>query len=154
GEGHIDGWRSLIRQKDELVTSLRQAKYIDLLPSYNAVTYLEGRARFMGGSIRVDGDLLNARKVIIATGASPSLPPIPGMTGVPYLTRSSALEIDQLPESLLVIGGGYVGCELAQMFARAGVTVTIADIVPILSAVEPDISKALAGYLRDEGIVI
>jgi mercuric reductase len=153
-EGHVDDWRAVIGQKDELVTSLRQAKYIDLLPSYNTVAYLEGRALLTDRGIDVDGNLVNAGKIIIATGASPSLPPIPSMAGVPYLTSTSALEIERLPKSLLVIGGGYIGCELGQMFARAGVEVTIVDIVPILSASEPDISKALAGYLRDEGIVI
>jgi mercury(II) reductase len=154
GAGHVDDWGAVIRQKDELVTSLRQAKYIDLLPSYNTIAYLKGRARLTERGIQVDGNLVNAGKVIVATGASPSLPPIPGITDVPYLTSTSALEIERLPKSLLVIGGGYIGCELGQMFARAGVGVTIVDIVPILSAVEPDIAKALAEYLRDEGIVI
>ena len=73
---------------------------------------------------------------------------------MPYLTSTTALELDRLPRSLLVIGGGYIGCELGQLFARAGVIVTIADIVPIVSAGEPEISTALAGYLREEGIVL
>ena len=73
---------------------------------------------------------------------------------MPHHTSTTALELDQLPQSLLVIGGGYIGCELAQMFARAGVMVTIVDIVPILSAGEPEISTALGGYLRAEGIVL
>ena len=73
---------------------------------------------------------------------------------MPYLTSTTALELDRLPRSLLVIGGGYIGCELGQLFARAGVIVTIVDIVPILSAGEPEISTALGGYLRDEGIVL
>ncbi len=154
GEGHVDDWRTVIRQKDELVASLRQAKYIDLLPSYNTVAYLEGRARLTDRGIRVGENLVNASKTIIATGASASLPAIPGMAGVPYLTSTSALEIEQLPKSLLVIGGGYIGLELGQMFARAGVEVTIVDIIPILSTGEPEVSKALAGYLRDEGIII
>jgi mercuric reductase len=154
GEGRVDDWRAVIRRKDELVTSLRQAKYIDLLPSYNTIAYREGRAQLTGGSVVVDGNRVNARKVIVATGASPPLPPIPGIADVPHLTSTSALELEQLPRSLLVIGGGYIGCELGQMFARAGVKVAIVDIVPILAAGEPDISKALAGYLRDEGIII
>jgi mercuric reductase len=62
----------------------------------------------------------------------------------------TALELEQLPQSLLEIGGGYIGCELDQMLARA----TIIDIVPILSAGEPEISKALVGYLLDEGILV
>jgi len=82
------------------------------------------------------------------------VPPIPGIESVSCLTSTTALALEQLPRSLLVIGGGYVGCELGQMFARAGVEVTIVDIVPMLSGAEPEISKALARYLRDEGIVV
>jgi pyruvate/2-oxoglutarate dehydrogenase complex dihydrolipoamide dehydrogenase (E3) component len=73
---------------------------------------------------------------------------------VPYLTSTTALSLESLPKSLLVIGGGYIGCELAQMLARAGVRVTIVDLVPILSAAEPEISQALGAYFRDEGIAI
>ncbi|HVA34884.1 MAG TPA: FAD-dependent oxidoreductase, partial [Stellaceae bacterium] len=112
------------------------------------------RARLTNDGVTVDESPIKAGKVIIATGASPSVPPIPGIEAVPYLTSTTALELDRLPKSLLVIGGGYIGCELGQMFARAGVKVTIVDIVPILSAAEPEIANALAGYLRDEGIVI
>jgi mercuric reductase len=154
GDGRVEDWHSVIRHKDELVSSLRQAKYLDLLPNYNTVAYLEGQARLLDGGVVAGGNLVKADKVIIATGASPSLPPIPGMADLPHLTSTTALELERLPKSLLVIGGGYVGCELGQMFARAGVKVTIVDIVPILSAGEPEISKALAGYLREEGIVI
>lgn len=150
----VQDWRAVIRHKDELVSTLRQAKYIDLLPSYNTVAYLEGRAWLADGGVAVDGKLVQASKVVISTGASPSLPPIPGIESVPYLTSTTALELEQLPRSLLVIGGGYIGCELGQMFARAGVKVTIVDIVPILSAGEPEISTAMAGYLRDEGLVV
>ena len=154
GDGRIEDWRAVVRHKDELVSSMRQAKYLDLLPNYNTVSYVAGRARFIDGGIAIDGQLIEARKVIITTGASPSLPPIPGIETVPHLTSTTALELEQLPKSLLVIGGGYIGCELGQMFARAGVTVTIVDVVPILSAGEPDISNALAWYLREEGVVI
>jgi mercuric reductase len=153
-EGRVEDWQAVVRHKDELVASLRQAKYMDLLPSYNTIAYRPGRARLTSDGISVDGTPLKAGKVIVATGASPSLPPIPGIDGVPYLTSTTALEVERLPKSLLVIGGGYVGCELGQMFARAGVKVTIIDIVPILSAGEPEISAALAKYFRDEGIIV
>jgi mercuric reductase len=154
GDGRVENWRAVVAHKDALVASLRQAKYLDLLPAYNTIAYLEGRARLTDGGVAVSGNIVKAGKVIIATGGSPSLPPIPGIEGVPHLTSTTALELERLPKSLLVIGGGYIGCELGQMFARAGITVTIVDIVPILSAGEPEIAKALAGYLRDEGIVI
>jgi len=154
GDGRVEDWRAVVGRKNELVVSLRQAKYLDVLPSYNTVAYLQGSARLTDGGVAVDGKLVKAGKIIIATGASPSLPPIPGMDTVPHLTSTTALELERLPKSLLVVGGGYIGCELGQMFARAGVNVTIVDIVPILSAGEPEISQALAGYLRDEGIVV
>lgn len=150
----LDDWRTVLRQKNELVASLRQAKYIDLVPGYNTIAYLEGRALLTNGGVTVDGAPIRADKVIITTGASPTLPPIPGIEAVPSLTSTTALELEQLPRSLLVLGGGYIGCELGQMFARMGVAVTIIDIVPILSAGEPEISRALAGYFGDEGIVI
>jgi mercury(II) reductase len=153
-EARVADWRAVVEGKDALVAALRQAKYIDLLPAYNTVAYIEGRARLEDGGLVVDGKPLTAGKIIIATGASPALPPIPDIAAVPYLTSTTALELERLPRSLLVIGGGYVGCELAQMFARAGVKVTIVDIVPILSAGEPEISAALAGYFREEGIVL
>jgi mercuric reductase len=116
----------------KLVSVLRHAKYIDLLPAYNTIAYLEGRARLTEGGVTVNGSLVRAGKLILTTGASPSLPPISGIEDVPHLTSTTALEIERPPKSLLVIGGGYIGCELGQMFARAGVGVTIVDIVPIL----------------------
>lgn len=152
--GRIEDWGAVVRQKNELVAWLRQSKYLDLLPNYNTVAYVEGWARLTDGGVTINGKLAKAGKVIITTGASPALPQIPSIERVPHLTSTSALELERLPKSLLVIGGGYIGCELGQMFARAGVSVTMVDIVPILSAGEPEISKALAGYLRDEEIVV
>ena len=153
-EGYVEDWQAVTAQKDELVQALRRAKYADLLPSYVTVTYVKGQARVTEGGIAVDGNLIRADNIIIATGASPAVPPIPGIETVPYLTSTTALDLAVLPRSLLVIGGGYVGCQLGQMFARAGVVVRIVDIVPILSAGEPEISTALAGYLREEGIAL
>jgi len=153
-EARVTDWREVARGKSALVDSLRRAKYIDLLPAYDAIAYIEGRARLCDGGIIVDGSPLRADKVIIATGASPALPLIPGIESVPHLTSTTALDLERLPRSLLVIGGGYIGCELGQMLARAGVAVTIVDIVAILATSEPEISAALARYLREEGIVI
>ncbi|HKX08388.1 MAG TPA: mercury(II) reductase [Stellaceae bacterium] len=153
-QGRIEDWRAAIRQKDELVSSLRQKKYIDLLPSYDTVAYLEGQARLTAEGVAVNGSLVGAGKVVIATGAAPALPPIEGIESVPYLTSTTALELDRLPKSLLVIGGGYVGCELGQMFARSGVKVTIAFRTRLLPEAEPEIGEALTGYFRDEGIAV
>src|SRR5258708_21328743 len=107
-EGRLTDWQAVVRQKDELVISLRQAKYIDLLPSYNTVAYREGQARLSGEGGIVDGNLVKAGKAIIPTGAAAALPSIPGIETVPYLTSTTALELGQLPRSLLVKGGGYI----------------------------------------------
>jgi len=82
-EVRVTDWGAVMCGKDALVSSLRQAKYIDLLPNYNTVTYLEGWARFSGGSVASDGKFIDAGKVIIATGASPALPLLPGIEAVP-----------------------------------------------------------------------
>ncbi|MDE2481716.1 MAG: mercury(II) reductase [bacterium] len=145
-------WRAMVAQKDELVGALRHAKYIDLLPEYENVTYLEGQARLVSEGIAVNGTVLRPGKTIITTGASAAIPSIPGLDAIPWLTSTTALELSELPTSLLVIGGGVIGCELAQMFARAGVKVTILCRSRILPQVEPEISAALESYLRNEGI--
>ena len=154
--GHVEitDWRATIAAKDELVAALRQAKYIDLLPMYNTVGYREGRARLANGGVTVDGREMRAGKVIITTGASAAVPAIAGIEDVPYLTSTTALDLDRLPRSLLVIGGGYVGAELAQMFARAGVHVTLVCRSRLLPDAEPEIGEALTGYFRDEGITV
>ncbi len=153
-KGGITDWGMLVHQKNELVSSLRRAKYVDLLPSYNSVAYRGGRARLTGDGVILNGDAIRAGKVIIATGAASALPSISGIENVPYLTSTTALELERLPRSLLVIGGGYIGCELSQMFARAGVNVTIASRRRLLPDAEPEISQALTEYFAEEGITV
>ncbi|MBA8907588.1 mercury(II) reductase [Aminobacter ciceronei] len=154
GEANVADWGRLVAAKDDLVTTLRQKKYVDLLPQYNGIAYLEGKARLNGQGVAVNGDILPAAKIIIATGSSPALPNIPGIGDVPHLTSTTALGLSALPRSLLVIGGGYIGCELAQMFARAGTEVTLVTRRRLLPEAEPEISKALTGHLRNDGITI
>ncbi|SLN71329.1 mercury(II) reductase [Oceanibacterium hippocampi] len=154
GEAHVADWKQLVAAKDDLVGTLRQRKYIDLLPEYSGVAYLEGSVRFNGGGLLVNGGAVGADKIVIATGSSPALPDIPGIGDVPYLTSTTALELTDLPRSLLVIGGGYIGCELAQMFARAGTEVTLVTRSRLVPGAEPEISGALTGFLRDEGVVV
>jgi mercury(II) reductase len=154
GNVEVDDWQAVIAQKNELVQELRREKYADLLPAYNNITYIEGTARLIDGAVSVNGSTIKAEKVIITTGASPSLPPIQGIEDVPYLTSTTALDLQELPESLLVIGGGYIGCEFTQMFSRMGTKVTIACRSRLLPQAEPEISEALTGYFWNEGIVV
>ncbi|MEQ1613001.1 MAG: mercury(II) reductase [Hyphomicrobiaceae bacterium] len=153
-EGHVTDWAALIAQKDELVAGLRQAKYADLLPEYNSIAYTQGQARLAAGGVAVSGTLIKAPKVIIATGTRPAVPPISGIETIDYLTSTTALELKTLPKSLLVVGGGFVGAELAQVFTRAGVEVTIVCRSRLLPAAEPEIGEALAEYFRQEGITV
>ncbi|MGP2492902.1 bifunctional organomercurial lyase/mercury(II) reductase MerBA [Mesorhizobium sp. PUT5] len=150
----LTDWRGTVRQKDALVSELRQAKYVDLLPAYNGIAYRDGAARLVDGGVAVSGTHLLAGKIIIASGARPAVPSIPGIGTVPYLTSTTALDLEALPRSLLVIGGGYIGAELAQMFARAGVKVTLVCRSRLLPEAEPEIGAALTGYFEDEGITV
>lgn len=154
GYGRVSDWSAVAAQKDALVSSLRQAKYVDLLPEYNNVTYCEGAAHLVVDGVEAGGKLLKSDRIVVATGARPSVPPIPGIETVDFLDSMSALALIELPRSMIVVGGGYVGAELAQMFARAGVAVTLVFRSHLLPEAEPEIGQALAGYMADEGIRI
>lgn len=152
GAVQMDDWSVLAASKDDLVTTLRQKKYVDLLPAYDGVSYIEGKARFADGALIVGDAPMKVGKVILAMGAHAAVPPIPGMDSVPYLTSTSALALDRLPKSLLVIGGGVIGVELGQMFARLGVAVTICCRSRLLPEMDPEIGGALQSYLEAEGV--
>jgi len=156
GVSEIFNWKSLVQQKQQLVDSLRKAKYEDLLPEYPNISYVAGRARFTGNGTKVDvdGTLYHPKKIILATGASATLPPINGIQSVPVLDSTKALELEELPDSLLIIGGGVIGCELGQMFSRAGVKVTICCRSHLLPDTEPEVSAALTEHLRQEGVTV
>jgi mercuric reductase len=150
----VTDWAALVTQKDALVSGLRQSKYADLLPAYNNIAFLDGPARLSEGGVLVNGSLVRTPKVVIATGTRPSVPAFPGIEGIDYLTSTTALDLRDLPKSLIVVGGGFVGAELAQVFARAGVKVTIVCRSCLLPATEPEIGAALAVYFEQEGITV
>jgi len=154
GAATLTDWRALVAQKDALVSELRGAKYEALLPRYEHIRYIEGAARFTEAGVQVADESFPAERVVIATGAAPAVPAIPGLETVPWLTSTTALSLEELPRSLLVIGGGVIGCELGQMFARFGVQVTIACRSRLLPGFDADIGTALTGYLREEGIAV
>ena len=152
-EARVTDWAATVAQKQALVEELRGAKYADVLSRYEGIDYIEGRARFdADGQLTVDGDVFPAAKLVIATGSRPHVPRIPGIEAVETLDSTSALEMKALPASMLVLGAGYIGVELAQIFARAGVAVTLVSRRGVLPEAEPEVSRALEGYLEDEGI--
>ena len=155
GAARVDDWAALMAGKEALVSGLRQKKYADLLPGYEGITYIdEGSARLVPGGVMVGSRLIRAPKVIIATGGRPALPPIPGIRAVPTLDSTSLLALETLPESLVFLGGGYVGAELAQMMARMGVRITMVCRSRLLPQAEPEVSAALTEVFREEGITM
>ena len=155
GEAALTDWAALMGAKDDLVGSLRRAKYADLLADYPGIDHREGRARLgNGGLVLEGGDHLAAGRVVIATGARPAMPDVPGLENVPVLDSTAALAMEEQPRSLIVMGGGYIGCELAQMFARLGTEVALVTRSRLLPEAEPEVSEALTRGLREEGIAV
>jgi len=149
-------WQRVVRQKDDLVGVLREAKYINVLESYPNVTLIRGRAELTGGRrVSVDGRTCTPGKILIATGSSSWAPPIPDLPEAGYLDSTAALSLPSLPESMIVVGGGAIGLELGQLFGRFGVRVTIVQALPYLAAAEePELSEALARHLARERVAV
>ena len=149
-------WAKVMAQKEQLLEEGRKAKYWDILEAHPRITYLEGPVEFVSNAeLKVNGTVLKAPKFIIATGASPSLPPIEGLLQVNYLTSTEALGLKTLPNSMLILGANAVGLEFAQMFAHLGVKVTIHEIAGRIAPYEePEISEALAKHLKEEWVEV
>lgn len=115
-----------------------------------------GRGRFTGRDrIEVNRKVLRFRRAIIATGARPVAPPIPGLDGAGYLTNLTVFSLIRLPQRLVVIGGGPIGCELAQTFARFGSLVTLLDQAPrLLAREDPDAAAVVHEALTGDGVVL
>ncbi len=147
---------ALFEQKRELVNELREKKYVDIVSGDSNVTLLEGHGRVTGQhTVEVNGRGISARRILVATGASPFVPDIPGMAESGYLTNETAYELNEIPEKLIVLGGRYIALETAQMFARLGSRVTVLQRSErILPNESEELTEALAGYLRKEGIEI
>jgi mercuric reductase len=150
----------LVAQKDAVVHAYRAKKYASVAEALEGVEVLTGSARFVDPStVAVDGTRLRAGQILIATGSRPSIPPIPGLDTVPYLT-SDLLDADEpgrlvdVPASLVVLGGGYVAAELAQLFARLGSSVTIVARSRLLRGFEPELGETVAAAFRAEGLEV
>jgi pyruvate/2-oxoglutarate dehydrogenase complex dihydrolipoamide dehydrogenase (E3) component len=119
------------------------------------VRVLHAEARFTSPrTVRV-GDLeIRPRRFVIATGSHPAIPPIPGLTDVPYLSNETIFANRELPEHLIVVGGGAIGIEMAQAHHRLGARVTVLDIGPLLPRDDPELATCLAERLCDEGIIL
>src|SRR2546430_2389327 len=119
-------------------------------------TIYRGHARFESPrTVRVNGELLEADKIFINAGGRVLVPPMPGLDQVPYLTNSSMMDVDFLPEHLIIIGGSYIGLEFGQMYRRFGANVTIIEKgARLIAREDEDVSDAVQEILQSEGIQI
>jgi mercuric reductase len=154
------GFRAMIGGKDALVEQLRVEKYTNLAAEYG-FEIVHGTASFADGpalEVALNGGgtrRIEAAHYLIATGSAPWAPPVEGLEQAGYLTSTTAMELDYLPESMIVVGGNAVGLEQAQLFARLGTQVTVIEALDRLAPFEePEISAALESVLADEGISV
>lgn len=150
-------WLALINQKDELVSELRNKKYVDVLNSYgDKITLIQGWARLNeNADVVVNGEVLKAGRMVIATGARPKYLPLDGIEKVEVLDSTSAMALKQQPKSMIIIGGRAIALELGQTFARLGTSITILQRSPrLVPDHEPEIGETIAEYLREEGIEV
>lgn len=128
----------------------------DWLGSMPNVTLIRGHARFEGAdTVVVNGERPTAPRIFINVGGRASVPDMPGLANVPYLTNSSMVELATLPRHLVVVGGSYIGLEFAQMYRRFGAQVTIIERSDrLISREDPDVSAEVRRILEDEGIEV
>lgn len=145
---------AVMARKDGMVKRWREGVEKRLTSSSPGLELVRGHARFVAPHrIQVDGRDFEAEQLVINVGARPAVPSITGLANVPYLTSTSLLACKQLPAHLLIIGAGYIACEMGQMFRRFGAEVTIvAPSKRILPREDAETSEALAGVFRAEGI--
>ena len=121
----------------------------------NGAVY-QGHARFSGkDTVRVNGEELRAPRIFIDVGGRPSVPQMPGLDKVPFLTNVSLMDVDFVPEHLVVVGGSYIGLEFAQMYRRFGARVTVVEMGPrLVGREDEDVSQAIREILEAEGIEV
>ena len=148
-------WDPVARRiRDEATGDWNDQVAADRLTDAGGVLF-RGRGVITGpGRVQVGGDLLRAsRGIVINTGTSPAVPPVPGLAGTPFWTNRDAVQSTEVPQSLCVLGGGPIGTELAQVFARFGSLVTvIEDTGQLLPAEEPESGQVVARAFRADGI--
>jgi mercuric reductase len=150
----------LIGQKDEIISVFRDKKYEGLVGGEENIDVVRGRGAFADkGAVEVDGRRIEGERFLVALGSTPVVPEIEGLGDVPYLTSDlltseEDMELKELPESLVVVGGGYVALELGQMFSRFGTKVTILERSNrvLKHGYEPEVGLTLQEILREEGV--
>ena len=119
------------------------------------VKVIQGRARFIGPrAVEADGHTITARRIVVATGSRPFIPPIPGLDTVPCLTNETIFDLQALPRHLIIIGGGPIGVEMAQAHRHLGAEVTILELATLMPRDDPELVNVLRTRLMADGVVI
>ena len=144
------------KARADAVVAASRAGLEKWLRGMKGCTFIEGHARFEAADrVRVGDEVLQAPRIFINVGGRASVPPLPGVNDVPFLNNRSILELDRVPEHLLVVGGSYIGLEFAQMYRRFGARVTIVEKLPhLISREDPEISEAIREIFTAEGITV
>lgn len=147
--------RKVKARKDGVVEASRQGVE-RWLRGTEGVTVIRGHARFADPkTLAVEGARFAAERIFLNVGGRPSAPPIEGLDAVPYLTSSTMMDVDFVPEHLVVIGGSYIGLEFAQMYRRFGAEVTVVEMSPrIIPREDAEVSEAIREVLAQEGVAI
>ena len=147
--------RAIVARKDRVVKPIRDGAYRAVERIKN-LTLVEGDARFEApGRLAVGERALESAKIVINTGTEATVPAIEGLADVNYLTNRSAVDLTELPDSIVIVGGGYVGVEFAQMYARFGSRVTVVQRAErLVPNEEPEVSAVLLDVFRREGIEV
>ncbi len=145
---------AVVERKDAIVRQWRASVQKRLERARERLSLIRARARFVGPrEIEAGGERHSADVVVVNAGCRPALPPIPGLAETPRLDNSSVMDLRRLPARLIVLGGGYIGCEFAQMFRRFGSEVVVVEALErLLSLEDPETSQALRGVFEREGI--
>ena len=140
-------------RKDGIVLQSNQG-VTNWMKNMDGLTVFEGHGSLESATtVRVNGDLLEADKIILNVGGRATVPDMPGVQEIDYLTNSNMMEVDFLPEHLVVIGGSYIGLEFAQMYRRFGCPVTVVHRGDrLVNREDPDVSEAIKDILENEGI--
>jgi len=157
GKGHSTtfNFEAAIKEKDELVNGLRESNYIRIAKELG-IPIVEGKAKFISPKqVEVNGQTIEGVQFVIATGSRARILPFKGIDKVHYITNREALSLSKLPKSMIVVGGGPLGLEFAQMYARFGTKVTVLERENrILPLAEGEIADELRRCLEEEGIEI
>ncbi|NNE23504.1 MAG: FAD-containing oxidoreductase [Rhizobiales bacterium] len=153
-DGPVTVDMSQVKARKDAIVKQSNTGVTNWLKTMDNLTVYEGHARLESAStVSVNGDLLEAGKIIINTGGRPVVPDMPGIDDVEHMTSSGIMDVDFLPDHLIIIGGSYIGLEFAQMYRRFGSQVTVVEMAPkLIGREDDDVSATVQEILEAEGV--